>query len=178
MTSQYPKHEFQDATTIHNGQYNRIAALERENADLKAQLSAIQAALPDNFSPSKDWLNGNVIERIEWLKGMYRDAAWQLEECFRQIEMLDDKDMPSVSNYAIRYRDLLTAAADVVEGQDEINAQVDSSKPSYKLSSAPYDKFVRGINRLRAMLAMSEGIPCRVRYTLSVNPPTNGEDAT
>lgn len=62
----------------------RIEALERENADLKARL---------------------------------KDCSWQLEECLRQIEMLDDKDMPSVGSYAIRYRELKERVA-AIEAQN------------------------------------------------------------
>jgi len=37
---------------------------------------------------------------IESLKSQLHDATWQLEECHRQIEMLDDKDMPPLIDKA------------------------------------------------------------------------------
>ena len=33
------------------------------------ELQKILAALPDNFTHSKDWMRGDAVERIEWLKG-------------------------------------------------------------------------------------------------------------
>ena len=48
--------------------------------------------------------------------------------------------------------ELRDAAKDVVDGQDEINAQVESGKKRGQMSSAPYVKLVRGIEKLRALL--------------------------
>lgn len=89
----------------------REGELVTDIADLHEKLNEIKAALPDDFSPSKDWQQGSSISRIEWLKLMYRDCYWQLEECLRQIEMLEDQDMPSVGSYAKRYNELCEAAA-------------------------------------------------------------------
>lgn len=39
---------------------------------------SLQNMLPDNFSESKDWRDGDITERIEWLKSMMRSKS---EEC-------------------------------------------------------------------------------------------------
>ena len=40
--------------------------MEKRTAD---ELNRVLAALPDNYSDSKDWTHGDAVERIEWLKG-------------------------------------------------------------------------------------------------------------
>jgi len=42
---------------------------------VQAELAAIKAALPDDFSPSKDWKRSNTVNRVIWLREMFR--SWK-----------------------------------------------------------------------------------------------------
>lgn len=51
-------------------------------------LALIRALLPDNYSESKDWRTGNVIERIIWLKAGLENKT---EEVDRLIDILNER---------------------------------------------------------------------------------------
>jgi hypothetical protein len=52
-------------------------------------LALIRSLLPDNYSESKDWRTGNVIERIIWLKAVLESKT---EEVDRLIDILIEKN--------------------------------------------------------------------------------------
>lgn len=55
---------------------------------LQAEMKRIRDLLPTElFEGSKDWREGNTVERIEWLLSMYASAK---EEVDRLQDMLDD----------------------------------------------------------------------------------------
>ncbi len=56
------------------------------------ECAKIHDALPDNLSESKDWLAGDLVERIEWLKGMLRDAQAEVDEQCRQNGMGSERE--------------------------------------------------------------------------------------
>jgi hypothetical protein len=48
----------------------------------------LRALLPDNLYPeSKDWREGSIVDRVEWLLVMYKSAH---EEVLRLQDELDD----------------------------------------------------------------------------------------
>ena len=54
----------------------------------KTEIERIQELLPTElFGGSKDWREGNYVERIEWLLSMYSNAK---EEVARLEDMLED----------------------------------------------------------------------------------------
>jgi len=51
------------------------------------ELKRIKELLPDHlYAGSKDWRNGDVVERVEWLLSMYEAKK---AECDRLSDMLD-----------------------------------------------------------------------------------------
>jgi polyphosphate kinase len=55
-----------------------------------SELEKIEKLLPDHlYAGSKDWRNGNVVERVEWLLSMYES---QKEECDYLYEQLNACD--------------------------------------------------------------------------------------
>ena len=55
---------------------------------MKTEIQRIQELLPTElFEGSKDWREGNTVERIEWLLSMYASAK---EEVARLEDMLED----------------------------------------------------------------------------------------
>lgn len=55
---------------------------------LQAEMKRIRDLLPTElFEGSKDWREGNTVERIEWLLSMYQSAK---EEVERLQDMLED----------------------------------------------------------------------------------------
>lgn len=55
---------------------------------LQAEMQRIRDLLPTElFEGSKDWREGNTVERIEWLLSMYASAK---EEVDRLQDMLED----------------------------------------------------------------------------------------
>ena len=54
---------------------------------MKTEIERIQELLPTElFEGSKDWREGNTVERVEWLLSMYASAK---EEVARLEAMLD-----------------------------------------------------------------------------------------
>jgi hypothetical protein len=59
---------------------------------LQAEMKRIRDLLPTElFEGSKDWREGNTVERIEWLLSMYASAR---EEVARLEELVDRLDSP------------------------------------------------------------------------------------
>jgi polyphosphate kinase len=55
---------------------------------MKTQIQHIQELLPTElFEGSKDWREGNTVERVEWLLSMYASAK---QEVARLEDMLED----------------------------------------------------------------------------------------
>ena len=55
---------------------------------LQAEMKRVRDLLPTElFAGSKDWREGNTVERIEWLLSMYASAK---EEVDRLQDMLED----------------------------------------------------------------------------------------
>ena len=55
---------------------------------LQAEMKRIRDLLPTElFEGSKDWREGNTVERVEWLLSMYASAK---EEVERLQDMLED----------------------------------------------------------------------------------------
>lgn len=55
---------------------------------MKTEIQRIQELLPTElFEGSKDWREGNYVERVEWLLSMYAGAK---EEVARLEDMLED----------------------------------------------------------------------------------------
>jgi hypothetical protein len=55
---------------------------------MKTEIERIQELLPTElFEGSKDWREGNYVERVEWLLSMYASAK---EEVARLEDMLED----------------------------------------------------------------------------------------
>ena len=62
---------------------------------MKTEIQRIQELLPTElFEGSKDWREGNYVERVEWLLSMYDSAkdmiAMANEEVARLEDMLED----------------------------------------------------------------------------------------
>ena len=50
------------------------------NTQLQAEMKRIRELLPtEAFEDSKDWREGNTVERIEWLLTMYESAELEIE---------------------------------------------------------------------------------------------------
>ena len=55
----------------------------KELASLE-HIQAIIAELPDNYSESKDWKQGNIVSRIQWLKAMLESSRAEIERLENQ----------------------------------------------------------------------------------------------
>ena len=66
---------------------------------LQAEMKRIRDLLPTElFEDSKDWREGNYVERIEWLLSMYESSK---QEVARLEDMLDDanKELDAAVQY-------------------------------------------------------------------------------
>lgn len=52
--------------------------------------SAIASTLTDDLYNSKDWRDGGIVERIEWLRGMYEDKKVEIAELFAMLEAAEE----------------------------------------------------------------------------------------
>lgn len=58
---------------------------------LQAEMKRIKDLLPTElFEGSKDWREGNTVERIEWLLSMYESSKQEVERLERQYDNLQD----------------------------------------------------------------------------------------
>ena len=57
---------------------------------LQAEMKRIRDLLPTElFEGSKDWREGNTVERIEWLLTMYASAKEEIERLEKLIKEID-----------------------------------------------------------------------------------------
>ena len=58
---------------------------------LQAEMKRIRDLLPTElFEGSKDWREGNTVERIEWLLSMYASSKQEVERLESEYERLQD----------------------------------------------------------------------------------------
>lgn len=58
---------------------------------LQAEMKRIRDLLPTElFEGSKDWREGNTVERIEWLLSMYENSKQEVDRLERQFDNLQD----------------------------------------------------------------------------------------
>jgi hypothetical protein len=56
---------------------------------LQAEMKRIRDLLPTElFEGSKDWREGNTVERIEWLLSMYESSKQEVERLENQFDSL------------------------------------------------------------------------------------------
>lgn len=54
---------------------------------LQAEMARIRALVPTElFEGSKDWREGNTVERIEWLLSMYESSKQEVERLQDELE--------------------------------------------------------------------------------------------
>jgi hypothetical protein len=59
---------------------------------IQAEMKRIRDLLPaELFEGSKDWREGNTVERIEWLLSMYESSKQEVD---RLQELVDQLDSP------------------------------------------------------------------------------------
>jgi ATP-dependent protease HslVU (ClpYQ) peptidase subunit len=57
---------------------------------LQAEMKRIRELLPtEMFEDSKDWREGNTVERIEWLLTMYESAELEIERLQADLENMN-----------------------------------------------------------------------------------------
>jgi hypothetical protein len=58
---------------------------------LQAEMKRIRDLLPTElFEGSKDWREGNTVERIEWLLTMYASAKEEIERLEKLVDDIED----------------------------------------------------------------------------------------
>ena len=58
---------------------------------LQAEMKRIRDLLPTElFEGSKDWREGNTVERVEWLLSMYAIAKEEVERLERLVDDIED----------------------------------------------------------------------------------------
>jgi hypothetical protein len=58
---------------------------------VQAEMKRIRDLLPTElFEGSKDWREGNTVERIEWLLSMYASAKEEVERLERLVDEIAD----------------------------------------------------------------------------------------
>ena len=62
----------------------------------------IQELLPDNYSESKDWRDGDITERIEWLKGMLESKSNECDMLWDWFNKPDDEARDVLSSVRCR----------------------------------------------------------------------------
>ena len=66
---------------------------------MKTEIERIQELLPTElFEGSKDWREGNTVERIEWLLSMYASAKEEVERLEKLVDDIED-DLASERQY-------------------------------------------------------------------------------
>ena len=66
---------------------------------MKTEIERIQELLPaELFEGSKDWREGNTVERVEWLLSMYASAKEEVERLESEYERLQD-DLAAAVQY-------------------------------------------------------------------------------
>jgi len=58
---------------------------------MKTEIERIRDLLPTElFAGSKDWREGNTVERVEWLLTMYASAKEEVERLERLVDDIED----------------------------------------------------------------------------------------
>jgi hypothetical protein len=58
---------------------------------LQAEMKRIRDLLPTElFEGSKDWREGNTVERIEWLLSMYESSKEEVERLEKLVDDIED----------------------------------------------------------------------------------------
>ena len=58
---------------------------------LQAEMKRIRDLLPTElFEDSKDWREGNTVERIEWLLSMYESSKQEVERLEKLVDDIED----------------------------------------------------------------------------------------
>jgi hypothetical protein len=58
---------------------------------MKTEIERIQELLPTElFEGSKDWREGNTVERVEWLLSMYASAKEEVERLEKLVDDIED----------------------------------------------------------------------------------------
>ena len=58
---------------------------------LQAEMKRIRDLLPTElFSGSKDWTQGNTVERVEWLLSMYESSKQEVERLEKLVDDIED----------------------------------------------------------------------------------------
>ena len=58
---------------------------------MKTEIGRIQELLPTElFEGSKDWREGNTVERIEWLLSMYESSKQEVERLEKLVDDIED----------------------------------------------------------------------------------------
>jgi hypothetical protein len=58
---------------------------------LQAEMKRIRDLLPTElFEGSKDWREGNTVERIEWLLSMYESSKQEVERLEKLVDDIED----------------------------------------------------------------------------------------
>ena len=64
----------------------RLTGICPDCADsLQARVAELEAELPDDYSESKDWKQGNAVSRIQWLKAMMESYRFEVERLETQL---------------------------------------------------------------------------------------------
>jgi hypothetical protein len=84
------------------------------------EVEKIKLALPDDYSESKDWMSGGILEKIEWLKFFhkkYREENERLWEGDNELLGMSQKDQwEQDRNLMLHYRQALEKIAKFCDG--------------------------------------------------------------
>jgi hypothetical protein len=68
-------------------------------AEMKTEIERIQELLPTElFEGSKDWREGSVADRVEWLLSMYASAKEEVERLEKLVDDIED-DLAAAVQY-------------------------------------------------------------------------------
>jgi hypothetical protein len=58
---------------------------------IQAEMKRIRDLLPiELFEGSKDWREGNTVERIEWLLSMYESSKQEVERLEKMLDLAEE----------------------------------------------------------------------------------------
>lgn len=66
-------------------EFVRNTMKDNEIRNLRAERLKLEAELPDDYSESKDWKQGNAVSRIQWLKAMMESYRFEVERLETQL---------------------------------------------------------------------------------------------
>ena len=78
---------------------NKQQLSANDTLGLQAEMKRIKDLLPTElFEGSKDWREGNTIERIEWLLSMYESSKQEVERLGKLVDDIED-DLATEKQY-------------------------------------------------------------------------------